>query len=73
MLWLVLLIIISVVIYSWTKSKIANNTFSVLITIIIVYLLFIQYPHFVWFAIIGVILYYIGAPDIKKLIKDFKI
>jgi len=73
MVWIVLLIVISVVIYSWTKSKVANNTFSVIITIVIVYLLFIQYPHFVWFAVIGALLFSIGGPDFKKILKDFKI
>ena len=61
------------VIYSWTKSKVANNTFSVVITIVIVYLLFIQYPHFVWFAVIGAVLFSVSKPDIKGLLKNFKI
>lgn len=72
-IWIVLLIVISMVIYSWTKSKISNNTFSVIITIIIVYLLFIQYPQFVWFAIIGALIISIGQPDFKKMFKDFRI
>ncbi len=61
------------VIYSWTKSKVANNTFSVIITIVIVYLLFVQYPDFVWFAVIGALLFSVSKPDIKKLLKDFRI
>ncbi len=65
--------VLAILIYSWTKSKIANSTFSVILTIIIVYLLFIQYPNFVWFAIIGIVIYYVGAPDFKQLFKDFKI
>lgn len=72
-IWIVLLIVISMVIYSWTKSKISNNTFSVIITIIIVYLLFVQYPHFVWFAVIGALIISIGKPDFKKMFKDFRI
>ncbi|MDD4049601.1 MAG: hypothetical protein PHX47_01190 [Candidatus ainarchaeum sp.] len=71
--WIVLLIVISMVIYSWTKSKVANNTFSVIITIVIVYLLFVQYPDFVWFAVIGALLFSVSKPDIKKLLKDFRI
>lgn len=73
MVWIVLLLVISVVIYSWTKSKISNNLFSIIITIVIVYLLFIQYPHFVWFAVIGALLLSVNAPDFKKLIKDIKL
>ncbi len=72
-IWIVLLIVISVVIYSWTKSKISNNTMSVVITIIIVYLLFVQYPHFVWFAVVGALIISISKPDFSKLMKDFRI
>lgn len=71
--WIVLLMVIAVVIYSWTKSKIANSMFSVIITLVIVYLLFIQYPHFVWFAIIAVVISYVNFSDFQKLFKDFKI
>lgn len=71
--WIVLLMVIAVVIYSWTKSKIANSMFSVIITLVIVYLLFIQYPHFVWFAIIAVAISYVNFSDFQKLFKDFKI
>lgn len=74
MVWIVLLIVISIMIYSWTKSKISNSIFSIIITIVIVYLLFIQYPNFVWLVIIGIVVYYAGNNvDIKKLFKDFKI
>jgi hypothetical protein len=73
MIWIVLILLFSVVIYSWTKSKIANNTFSVILTIVLVYLLFIQYPHFVWFAVIGIVIYYVNFPDLQKLVKKFKL
>lgn len=71
--WLALVIILSVVIYSWTKSKISNSTFSIIITILIIYLVFIQYPDFVWFVVVGVVIYYALDPSFKKIFKDFKI
>jgi len=72
MIWIVLIILFSVVIYSWTKSKISNNTFAVILTIVLIYLVFIQYPHFVWVAVIGIILYYANFADIKKIFKQLK-
>jgi chromate transport protein ChrA len=72
-IWLALIIILSVVIYSWTKSKISNNTFSIIITLLIIYLVFIQYPDFVWFVVLGVVIYYVIDPNFKKIFKDFKI
>jgi chromate transport protein ChrA len=72
-IWLALIIILSVVIYSWTKSKISNNTFSIIITLLIIYLVFIQYPDFVWFVVLGVVVYYVIDPNFKKIFKDFKI
>lgn len=73
-LWLILLLLISVYIYSWMKSKISNSTASIILTIIVVYLLFIQYPDFVWFVIIGFLIITISGSDIKKFFKEnFKI
>ncbi len=68
-LWIVLLIFFAVSIYFWSKSKIANETVSVLLTIFIVYLLFFRFQSLVWLVAIGVIVYWIYGSDIKNIFK----
>jgi hypothetical protein len=71
-LWLILLIFFSVSIYVWSKSKVANETVSVLITIFIVYLLFFRFKSLVWLVSIGVIIYWIYGKDLRNIFYTIK-
>ncbi|MDD3178458.1 MAG: hypothetical protein PHR26_02975 [Candidatus ainarchaeum sp.] len=68
-LWLLLLIVFSMSIYVWSKGKIANKTAAIIITLIIVYLIFIRFQELVWIVAIGVVVFWIYGADIKKAIK----
>jgi chromate transport protein ChrA len=68
-LWIVLLIVFSMSIYVWSKSKVANETVAVLITIFMAYLLFFRFKNLVWLVAIGVVIYWIYGSDIKKIFK----
>ena len=66
MVWVVLLIAFVVTIYTWSKSKIANKTIAIILTLILAYIIFIQYPELVWIVAIVVIVYWIYGDAIKK-------
>lgn len=69
-LWIALLIVFGLVIYTWSKGQTANKTLAVIITILLVYLVFIQFTEMIWLVAIGVIVWWIYSSDVKKWLKD---
>jgi chromate transport protein ChrA len=68
--WVVLLIVFALAIYTWSKGQVANKTFAVIITIVLVYLIFIKFMELVWLVAIFVIIWWIYSSDVKKWLKD---
>jgi len=68
MVWFVLLIAFTVTIYTWSKSKIANTTIAVILTLVLSYIIFIQYKELVWIVAIVIVLYWIYGDDLKKVL-----
>jgi len=68
-LWLVFLIVFTLSIYTWSKSKVANATAAVLVTLFIIYLIFFRFPKLVWLVAIFVIIYWIYGSDFKKMLQ----
>ncbi len=69
-LWIALLIVFALAIYTWSKGQTANKTVAVIITILLVYLIFIKFMEMVWLIAIFVIVWWIYSSDVKKWLKD---
>ena len=69
-IWVVLLIVFALAIYTWSKGQVANKTFAVIITIVLVYLIFIKFMELVWLVAILVVVWWLYSSDVKKWLKD---
>ncbi len=66
-IWLILLIVYMIWIYSWLKSNTSSKIISAGLTILFVWLLFIQYPELVWVPLALYLIANIIGPFIEKV------
>jgi hypothetical protein len=67
------LIAFAVLIYTWSKSKVANVTVAILITLLLTYIIFIRFPELIWIFVIGIIAFWIYGKEIKAALIKIKI